>query len=65
MHNSASVLENDTGDFDIQTDRLISARRPDLIVINNNNKKRKGKKKKRKKRELVKLWTLLYRLATE
>ena len=26
-------------DFDIQTDHLISARRPDLIVINNNNKK--------------------------
>ena len=35
MHNSASVLENDTHkllwDFDIQTDRLISARRPDVI----------------------------------
>ena len=28
-------------DFDIQTDRLISARRPDLIVINNNNNKKK------------------------
>ena len=37
MHNPASVLENDTHklrcDFDIQTDHLISARRPDLIVI--------------------------------
>ena len=42
MHNPASVLENDTQkilwDFDIQTDHLISARRPDLIII---NKKRK------------------------
>ena len=38
MHNPAAVLENDTNklllDFDIQTDHLISARRPDLIVIN-------------------------------
>ena len=38
MHNSASVLENDTykllWDFDIQTNHLISARRPDLIIIN-------------------------------
>ena len=37
MHNPASVLENDTHkllwDFDIQTDHLISARRPDLIII--------------------------------
>ena len=39
MHNPAAVLANDTHKllwgFDIQTDRLISARRPDLIVINN------------------------------
>ena len=38
MHNPASVLESDTHkllwDFDIQTDHLISARRPDLIIIN-------------------------------
>ena len=38
MHNPAPVLENDTHkllwDFDIQTDHLISARRPDLIIIN-------------------------------
>ena len=37
MHNPASVLENDTHklwDFDIQTDYLIPARRPDLIEIN-------------------------------
>ena len=38
MHNSAPVLENDTHkllwDFHIQTDHLISARKPDLIIIN-------------------------------
>ena len=38
MHNPASVLVNDSHkllrDFDIQTDHLISARRPDLIIIN-------------------------------
>ena len=43
MHNPAPVLENDTHkllwDFDIQTDHLISARRPDLIIINNKKKK--------------------------
>ena len=37
MHNPAPVLENDTHklqwDFDIHTDLLISARRPDLIII--------------------------------
>ena len=42
MHNPAPVLENDTHkllwDFDIQSDHLISARTPDLIII---NKKRK------------------------
>ena len=42
MHNPAPVLENDTHkflwDFDIHTDHLILARRPDLIII---NKKRK------------------------
>ena len=39
MHNPAPVLENDTykllWDFNIQTDHLIPARRPDLIIINN------------------------------
>ena len=48
MHNPASVLENDTHkllwDFDIQTDHLISARRPDLIIINKKKKKKKEKK---------------------
>ena len=38
MHNPAPVLENTTykllWDFDIHTDHLISARRPDLIIIN-------------------------------
>ena len=42
MHNPAPVPENDTHkllwDFDIQTDHLISARRPDLIIINNKKK---------------------------
>ena len=37
MHNPEHVLENDTHklrwDFNIQTDHLISARRPDLIII--------------------------------
>ena len=58
MHNPASVLENGTHkllwDFDIQTDHLISARRPDLIITNNN-----------KKREFTKLWIVRSRLTTE
>ena len=43
-HNPASVLENDTHkllwDFDIQTDHVILARRPDLTIINNKKKRR-------------------------
>ena len=43
-HNAASVLENDSHkiqwDFDIQTDHLISPRRPDLIIINKKKKKK-------------------------
>ena len=43
MHNPAFVRENDTHkllwDFNIQTDHLIPARRPDLIIINKKNKK--------------------------
>ena len=39
MHNPAPVLENDSHklllNFNIQTDRLVPARRPDLIIINN------------------------------
>ena len=42
MHNPAPVLENDTHkllwDFNIQTDRLIPARRLDLIIINKKKK---------------------------
>ena len=42
VHNTAPVLENGTHklrwDFDIQTDHLISARRPDLITINKRQK---------------------------
>ena len=37
MHNPSYVVENDTQkplwDFDIHTDHLISARRPDLLII--------------------------------
>ena len=57
MRNPAPVIENATHKilwvFNIQTDRLIPARRPDLIIIN------------KKKRELAKLSTLLSRLTTE
>ena len=42
MHNPAPFLENDSHkllwDFSIQTDHLIPARRPDLIIINNKKK---------------------------
>ena len=41
MHNPAPVLENNMQklwDFDIQTDHLILARRPDLIIINKKKK---------------------------
>ena len=45
MHNPEPVLENDTHkllwDFDKQTDHLISARRPELIIINKKKKKEK------------------------
>ena len=44
MHNPAPGLENDTHkllwDFNIQTDHLIPARRPDLIIINKKKKKK-------------------------
>ena len=43
MHNPAPVLENDSHkllwDFNIQTDHLIPARRPDLIIINKKKKR--------------------------
>ena len=51
MNNQESGLENKTPkflwDFEIQTDRIISARKPDLVIIN--------KKKKKKKREFAEL----------
>ena len=54
MHNPAPVIENATHkllwDFNIQTDHLIPARRPGLIII----KKKRKKEKKKKERELAK-----------
>ena len=50
MHNPVPVLENNAHkllwDFDIHTNHLISARKPDLIII----KKTKNKKKQKEKR---------------
>ena len=49
MRNSKYVLENEVhqllSDFEIQTDHLISARRPNLVKVNNKTKKKKKKKK--------------------
>ena len=43
MHNPAPLLENESHkllwDFNIQTDNLIPARRPDLIIINKKKKR--------------------------
>ena len=64
MYNSAPVLENDSHkflwDFNIQTDQLIPARRPDLIIINIINLKESEKKDKYLDlaRELKKLWNM-------
>ncbi len=71
MHKLAPVLENATHillrDFNIQTDHLIPARRPDLIIINKKNEnlhiiKLKECEKKDKYldlvRELKKLWNM-------
>ena len=48
MHNTGSAQENETHklycDFEMQTDHLISARRPDPVIV---KKKKKKKKKKR------------------
>ena len=38
-------------DFEIQTDHLIPARQPDLVIVYNKKKKKKEKKKKKRKRE--------------
>ena len=47
MHNPATVLENDTHklqwDFNIRTEHLIPARRPDLIIKKNKIKKKFAK----------------------
>ena len=56
MHNPESVLENKTykilRDFAIQTDHLISARRPDLVIVKKQNKtKQKNKKTKKKNKK--------------
>ena len=42
MHNLENNTHKPLWDFDIQTDHLISARRPDLIIIKK-KKKRNGK----------------------
>ena len=48
MHNPKSTLENETHkillDFDIQTDHLISTRRPDLVIVKKNKTKKKPAK---------------------
>ena len=55
MHNPVTVLENATHkllwDFNIQTDHLIPARRPNLI----NKKKKKKKERKKKKKRTCKI----------
>ena len=54
MRKPHSVMENETQkvlkDFMIQTDQLIQARRPGLVII---NKKKRRKKKKKKTCRLV------------
>ena len=49
-NNPESILENKMHkilwDFDIQTDHLIPARWPDLVIVNNNDKKKKKEKKR-------------------
>ena len=61
MHNPESVFENETHnilwDFDIQTDHLISARRPDKVIVN--------KRKKEKKKENLQNSGLVSRLTTQ
>ena len=43
MHNPGSVPENETlkllWNFEIQTNRLISARRPELLIVNKKKKR--------------------------
>ena len=46
-HKPESVQENNTHkihrDFEVQTDHLVLARRPNRVIINKNNNKKKGK----------------------
>ena len=53
MNKPVSVLENETQkllwDFEIQTDHLISARRPDPVIVKKKKKKKRKKKEKEKK----------------
>ena len=71
MHNPAPVLENDSHkllwDFNIQTDHLIPARRPDLIIINKRKRICKivdfavpadHRINLKERRELKKLWNM-------
>ena len=70
MYNPAYVQENDAHkllwDFNIQTDHLISARRPDLIIINKKENLQRIKQKESEKkdkyfdlaRELKNLWNM-------
>ena len=61
MHKAESTLKNGMHkilwDFEIQTDPLILARRPDIVLID--------KKKKINKREFVILWILFFWQTTE
>ena len=47
LHNSESVLENEIHkifwDFDIQTNHLILARRPDLVIVNRKKRREPAK----------------------
>ena len=62
MHDSESVLENETHkllwDFEIQTDHLIPARQPDIVIV-------KKKEKKEKKRKPAEYWTLPFHQITK
>ena len=57
MHNPRSVLENETHrllwDLEIQTDHLISTKRPDYIIINKKLKKEKEKGKEKERTCLI------------
>ena len=46
-------------DFYIQTDHLISARRPDLKIINKKKQKNKNKKKKKRKKKQKRTWKIV------